>query len=237
MIMKKLAIILFSVVLSLPVYSQDDWDIDLKNKFYVRVGLATPTWTYFGYKNEAALKAGLDAESRIGGILEIGKIYMLNSIDLGKGLRFGINADFISIKSHVFNLSGSDNLYSGFAGSKIGPSFTIAINKAIAFDVFAKINPVWAAAVYENNQSIITGINDIDVYYGYVQMMYSFGLNVKLAFIMLGIEYDLGSLKLKNSDGEYWDPTMPDWDPELNPQMTTSKIPMNGFNITIGVTF
>ena len=235
--MKKLAILFLSVILTLPMYSQDNWDIDLKNKFYIRAGLSTPTWTYFGYKDEAGLKAGLGAESRIGGIFEIGKIYMLNSIDLGKGIRFGINADFVSIKSHVFNLSGNENIYSGFAGSKIGPSLTIALNKAIAFDVFAKINPVWAAAVYENNQSIISGIEDIDIYYGYVQMMYSFGINVKLAFIMLGFEYDLGSLKLKNSEGEYWDPTMPGWDPELNPQMSAAKIPMNGFNVTIGVTF
>ncbi len=235
--MKKILIILLLLIFTFPTFSQDSWeDFEVKNRFYIRAGLSTPSWTYYGYKNENDLKTGLGAESRIGGIFEIGNIYMLNRIRIGDKVRLGINVDFLSVKSQIFNLQGTDNIYNGFVGSKIGPSFTYAINKTIAFDIFAKINPVWAAAVFENNQ-VIAEITDINAYYGYVQMMYSVGFNVKLAFIMLGFEYDLGSLKLKNSDGEYWDPAGPDWNPVLNPQMNATKIPMEGFNITVGVTF
>lgn len=224
--MKKLIIIILAVIVTLPTYSQDNESGDVKSKFYIRAGLSMPTWTYFGYKNETDLKKCLGAESRIGGIFEIGKIYMLNGINIGDGMRLGINADFVSLKTHIFALEGGDNIYSGFAGSKIGPSFTYSINKAIAFDIFAKINPVWAAAVYKNNQSI-EGVEDLNVYYGYVQMMYSFGFNVKLAIVMLGVEYDIGSLKLKNSEGTYYNPAGTDND----------KNPMEGFNVTIGITF
>ncbi|MFK5856265.1 MAG: hypothetical protein QM503_09060 [Bacteroidota bacterium] len=233
--MKKLCIIILSTILTLPLFSQDFESGDLNKKFYVRAGLSTPTWTYYGFKDRAALKAGLGVESRIGGIFEIGGIFMLNGINVGNGMRFGINVDFVSFKTQILKLGDGENIYNGFIGSKIGPSFTYAISKAIAFDVFAKLNPVWGAAVYTNLQNIDEEFN---IYYGYVQMMYSFGINVKMSVIMIGFEYDLGSLKLQNNatDG-YWDPANPDWDPELNPQMTATKVAMDGFNITIGFVF
>jgi hypothetical protein len=68
--------------------------------------------------------------------------------------------------------------------------------------------------------------------------MYSFGINVKLSVIMLGFEYDMGQLNHQNNNSDgYWDPTMPGWDPESKPQMDVTKVPMDGFNITIGFVF
>jgi len=60
---------------------------------------------------------------------------------------------------------------------------------------FAKINPVWVGGVYYNQQDISDG--SIEAHLGYVQMMYSFGINVRVSILMLGFEYEIGSLKLK----------------------------------------
>lgn len=224
--MKKLVIFFFAAIISISAYSQNYESGDLSKRFYLRVGLSTPTWQYYGFGNMNALKASLGAESRVGGIFEIGTIFMLNGIDVGHGIRFGINADFLSLKSQIFNLPGSENIYNFFVGSKVGPSFSYSPTKSVVFDVFAKLNPVWAGAIYKNHQDFDNGI---DVYYGYVQMMYSFGINVRLSVLMLGFEYDVGGLKLKNNKfGKYW-PNQSD--PNNN------RTPMPGFNATIGLNF
>ncbi len=225
--MKKLTLLLFSILLfSLGATAQDFESGDLNKRTYLRVGLSTPVWQYYGFKDANALKAGLGAESRIGGIFEIGTIFMLNGINVGDHMRFGINADFLTLKVQAFNKPDNFKLYNFFAGSKIGPSFTWSPARAVAFDAFFKINPIWAGVIYDNNKDFDNGQ---DMYYGYVQMMYSTGINVKLAFVMLGFEYDFGGLKLKNNDdGAYW-PNVSD--------LNNKRTPMNGFNITVGVCF
>ncbi len=240
-IMKTLVTTIIAVIISLSAFSQTTESGDINKKFYIRGGLSYPTWKYYGYENANALKAGIGAESRIGGIFEIGAIFMLNGINVGPDMRFGINVDFVSFKTQIFNLPGSENLYNLFVGSKIGPSFTYAPTRALAFDVFAKLNPVWVGATYLNHQNFDNGL---DVYYGYVQMMYSVGINIDLAVIYLGFEYDFGGLKLKNNDGMYFDPLRPGLEPgddplnpELKPQMGATKVPMHGFNVTFGFNF
>ncbi|MBC8320539.1 MAG: hypothetical protein H8E34_07445 [Bacteroidetes bacterium] len=224
--MKNIIIFILAAIISSSVFSQDFESGDLNKRFYIRAGLSTPTWTYYGYSNINDLKTGLNAESKIGGIFEIGTIFILNGINLGDGLRLGINVDFISLKSQVFNLQGSENLYNFFVGSKIGPSLTYSPARAVSFDVFAKLNPVWVGAIYYNHQNFDNGI---DMYYAYTQFMYSFGINVRLAVFMLGFEYDIGGLKLKNNqNSEYW----PN---HSNP--SSNRTPMNGFNTTIGLSF
>ncbi len=223
--MKKSILLFLVVIISVSVYSQDYESGDLKNKFYIRVGYSTPLWTYYGFKNANALKSELNAKSKIGANFEIGKIYMLNGINIGPGLRFGINADFLSLKAQVFNLNGGDNIYNLFVGSKIGPSFTYSPAKALAFDIFAKINPVWVGGVYYNQQDISDG--SIEAHLGYVQMMYSFGINVRVSILMLGFEYEIGSLKLKNGNGDYWNPA----------NTVGDKVSMPGFNLTAGLNF
>ncbi len=224
--MTKLFTLIFAITISLTVFSQDYESGDINKKSYLRFGLSTPTWKYYGFKDANELKDALDVESRIGGIFEIGTIFPLNAINVGDHLRFGINVDFVSFKTQIFNKPGSENIYNFFVGSKIGPSFTYAPSKAIAFDVYAKLNPVWAAAIYNNHQEFDNGV---DMYYGYVQFMYTAGINIKLAFIMLGFEFDFGGLKLKNNkNGDYWpNASSPD----------NKRTPMPGFNVTFGFTF
>lgn len=233
--MKKLLILIFAIIITAPLFSQDFDTGDVNKKFYVRAGLSIPNWTYYGFKDKKDIEETLGVKSRIGANFEVGAIFMINAINVGHGMRFGINVDFLSLKAQVLNLDGSANIYNGFVGSKIGPSFTYAINKTIAFDVFAKINPIWGTVIYNNQQNIN---DDFNLYYGYLQMMYSFGINMKLSAFILGFEYDMGSLQLQNNNSDgYWDPTMPGWDPEFNPQMEATKVPMDGVNITIGFVF
>lgn len=238
--MKTFLTLILAVVISLSTFSQTTESGDINKKFYIRGGLSFPTWTYYGFQDRNALEAGLGAKSRIGGMFEIGAIFMLNGINVGDNMRFGINVDFMSLKTQIFNLQGSENIYNAFVGSKIGPSFTYAPTKALAFDVFAKLNPIWVGAVYNNRQDL----EGFEYYYSYVQLMYSVGINVDLAVLYLGFEYDFGGMKLKNDKtGGYYDPAKPGgWDPDPDKippmtQMNPTKVKMNGFNVTVGFNF
>ena len=229
--MKKFIIIIFILSVSLTVFSQSlnkkkySSVDDIKNRFYLRGGYSTPAWKYYGYTDASELMQSLNVVSKIGANFEIGSIYMLNKIRLGRGARFGINVDYISVKAHVFNLPGSENLYNLFIGSKVGPSFTYMPERGLSFDIFAKLNPVWVGGIYYNHQDFEAGL---DSYLGYLQFMYSFGVNIKLAFIMVGFEYEIGSMKVKNGTGDYWG---------NNADPNSLKTPMPGFNLTVGLSF
>ena len=97
--------------------------------------------------------------------------------------------------------------------------------RGLAFNFYAKLNPVWVGAIYYNKQN---NDNGIDAYLGYVQLMYSFGMDIKLAIFVVGFEYEMGGMKLSNSDGEYWGNAS-------NPN--TDYTPMPGFNLSIGLVF
>jgi len=229
--MKKLIIIIICLISSSTGISQvlnpnnGHLVSDIKNRFYLRGGIATPAWKYYGYPNSTELKKQLKVESKVGANFEIGSIFIINKLKIGRGLRLGINVDYLSLKAHVFNLPGSENIYNIFIGSKVGPSFTYMPEKGLSFDVFAKINPVWVGGIYYNQQDFESGL---DAYLGYIQPMFSFGFNVKVTFIVVGFEYELGGMKLKNNNGEYWG----DYSNE-----TSKKTPMPGFNLTIGLSF
>lgn len=198
---------------------------DIKNKTYIRGGFSTPSWKYYGYNSAAELQQALNVESKIGANFEIGTIYTFNQIPIARGVRFGINVDYLSLKAQVFNLPGTENIYNLFVGSKVGPSITLMPEKGLSFDIYAKLNPVWVGGIYYNKQNYDNGI---DAYLGYVQFMYSFGVNIKLAIFIVGFEYELGGMKIKNSNGEYWGNAS-------NP--ATEYTPMPGFNLTVGLVF
>ena len=236
--MNKILTLLIAISISTATYSQDFESGDINKKSYVRIGLSTPSWQYYGFNDKNDMSDNISdflfeknpdlgvsqLKGRIGGIFEIGVIFPLNGINVGDHLRFGINVDWLTLKAQVFNLQGSKNIYNAFAASKIGPSFTYAPSKAIAFDIYGKVSPVWAAAVYNNHQN---AEGNIDIYRGFVQFMYTAGVNVKIAIIMIGFEYEFGSLQLKNSNDEYYG----------NVQSGSKKTPMSGFNATIGFCF
>lgn len=207
--------------------SSSYYQSNLNKRFYIRVGYSIPSWNYYGFNNADELKSTIGVKSRTGANLDVGSIFMLHGINVGEKFRFGINVDWISFKAQIFNKEKkSNNLYNFFIGSKVGPSFTYAPARALAMDVFFKINPIWAATIYDNHVDFESGL---DLYYGYLQMMYSVGFNVRISVLIIGIEYDFGSLKLQNQEeSELW-PNYGD--------INKSKTPMNGTNLTIGLNF
>ena len=224
--MKQIFTLLIAILLTLPSFSQDYESGDLNKKSYVRFGLATPTYKYYGFDNKNDMKDIFDLKTRIGGVFEVGTIFPLNNIDIGDHLRLGINVDWISLKTHVFRLqTDNDALINYFAQSKIGLAFTYAPARAISIDVYGKVIPVWAAGIY-NSYDDSNG--EEDHYRGYLQFMYSTGINLKFSFIMIGFEYEFGSLRLKNDKDEYWG-NVDDAD--------SKKTPMPGFNLTFGFSF
>lgn len=229
--MKKLLFIFICLSISFQGYSQylnpnSYYNVDdVKNRFYIRGGISTPAWKYYGYPNASELKKNLNIVSKIGANLEIGSIFTINKLKISPGLRLGVNVDYISFKAHVFNLPGSENLYNLFIGSKVGPSLTYMPERGLSFDIFAKIVPVWVGSIYYNQQDFEAGL---DTYLAFVQPMFSFGFNAKITFLVVGFEYEIGSLRLKNNSGDYWG----DYS---NPSSTST--PMPGFNLTVGLSF
>ncbi len=235
--MQKITTLLLALFLSAQLFSQEfaenpnyysgnqSYQSNLNKRFYFRIGLSLPSWNYYGFANANDLKNTLDVKSRVGGNLELGSIFMFHGINIGDDFRLGLIVDWLSFKSQILSKEGSDNIYNFFLGSKIGPSFTYAPAKAIAFDAYFKLNPIWAGAVFDKKTNYEAAT---DIYYGYVQFMYSVGLNVRVSVLILGIEYDFGNLKLKNSEDTYW----PNFD-----DPTSKKTPMHGINFTIGLNF
>lgn len=236
--MKRLSISIILIVSSILLYAQDFESGDLNKKSYVRIGLSTPTYNYYGFSGKTDMEnrigmflseinpdfQGSTITGRIGANFELGTIFPINGINVGRNMRFGINMDWFSIKAQVFNLQGSENLYNGFVATKGGLSFSYGLSKAIVFDVYGKVSMVWAGAIYYNHQD---GDGNIDVFKGFLQPMYSTGINVKLAFIILGFEYEYGFLRLKNNQDTYFGNVVND----------SKRTPMPGFNITFGFVF
>lgn len=223
--MNKFFAILLVTLFSISAFAQDWESGDINKKTYLRFGLATPTYKYYGFNDKNNMENTFDIKNRVGGIFEVGTIFPLNGINIADHLRFGINVDWVSIKGHIFNLEDAEVLYNYFAQSKAGLSFTYAPARAVSIDIYGKVIPVWAAGTY---YSYDDANGDDDHYRGYMQLMYSTGVNVKFAFMMVGFEYEFGSLKLKNANDEYLG--------NFN-DANSKKTPMPAFNLTFGFVF
>jgi|WetSurMetagenome_2_1015567.scaffolds.fasta_scaffold35201_1 hypothetical protein len=187
--MKKLTIILIAVMMSSSVFSQDG---NLKKQFYLRLGASIPTWKYYGYNGKSDWS---ESTKRIGGLFEIGSIYMLNGIKLMDGMRLGINVDYLSVNMNRFTTGG--NSYSenfAFIGSKIGPSFSYSPVKHLVFDAYGKFNPVWVASDFINYSD---NSSSNEMFLGFMGIKYSVGLNVRYSVLMLGFEFNPGYAKLR----------------------------------------
>jgi len=224
-IMKKLFVLTFVALMSIPSFAQDD--SDLENQFYFRFGWSSPSWTSFGVDGKDDYP---DDARRFGGVFEMGSIFMINRLKIADRLRLGINVDYLSISAHAFDISDNLNIYNLCIGSKVGPSLSYSPVKSLTFDVFAKINPVWIAG---------TGLDagdmdeDEDVFIGYLGMKYSLGVNIRWAILIFGFEYNPGSLKLKNEKG------MGDYlgNPGNYPDDMGEKTSLSALNFTLGFSF
>jgi len=225
--MKKLFVLLVSAIITSAVFPQDG---NLKKQFYLRFGASLPTWKYYGLEDK---KDFPENTKRIGGIFEVGSIYMLNGIKLPDGMRIGINVDYLSLNMNRFTFS--DDAFKTtflFLGSKIGPSFSYSPVKHLVFDTYIKFNPVWSAFNYDKSDD--SELED-DLYLGFMGIKYSLGLNVGYSVLMLGFEYNPGYAKLRYYDQE---------ENELTREYMGNADDLNGnktsvpcFNMTLGLSF
>lgn len=158
--MKKALMILTLMAIVFAGYAQDG---NLKKQTYFRIGLSSPSWKYFGMDGKSDWS---DDTKRIGGLFEVGNIFMINSLKIAPDMRLGINVDYLSVNYHKFSNSENDfkmNFF--FFGSKIGPSFSYSPVSKLVFDVYAKINPVWVAgSVFAYNDEL----NDDEFFLGFM---------------------------------------------------------------------
>jgi hypothetical protein len=205
-------------------------DGNLKKQTYFRLGLSVPSWKYMGIDSKSDWP---DDWGRIGGVFEVGSIYMLNSIKLAPGMRIGINVDFLSLNYHRFNdkeVSGNSENFL-FLGSKIGPSFSYCPVQRLIFDTYVKFNPVWVAGEISVNSVDIDGEQ---AYLGFLGIRYSVGLNVRYSLLMVGFEFNPGFVRMKWYDQE---------ENKLsdiyrgNVDNNSKRTPVPGMNFTVGLSF
>lgn len=206
------------VLISVTSFSQNDID----NVFYFRLGYSSPSWKQFG-----GTENDFQGYSKSGAMLEMGKIYMLNSIPLPENMAIGINADFFSIYWHRFSSDEyNEDIGTLRLDSKVGPSFTYMPVDKLAIDVYVKADISWVTAtafVYDNNT------DDADGYGKVGTVGLSTGFNVRYSKLMLGVEYNTISPKLENVDnkGEYLG----------NMEDDSKKSPLPSVSFSIGMAF
>ncbi|MBN1143935.1 MAG: hypothetical protein JXA72_05915 [Bacteroidales bacterium] len=220
--MKKILINLLLVAISFAGIAQDG---NLKKQTYFRVGLSSPSWKYLGIDDKSDWG---DDIKRIGGLFEVGNIFMLNSMKIAPDMRLGINVDYLSVNYHKFS-EDDNNLNFFYFGSKIGPSFSYSPVSKLVFDVYAKINPVWVAgSVWAYQEDLI----DDDFFMGFMGIKWSVGLNVRYSLLMLGFEFNPGYAKFRYYDSEENELT----DEYLgNDNDNKDTTPVPAMNFTIGI--
>lgn len=222
--MKKICLLIIITLSSLCLQAQSG----LEKQTYFRIGYSLPTWHYNGYSGKSDWISA--PEKRFGFILETGNIYMLNSINLGTGMKLGINVDWLSFNYHRFTYnSGKEHLF--FIGSKIGPSFSFCPVQRLTLDAYFKLNPVWVAA---NTQiSDVDGFED-QFFLGFMGLKYSIGLNVRYSVLMLGFEFNPGFARLRYYDK---DENKLTHDFMGNVNDNSQRTPVPAMNFTVGVSF
>jgi hypothetical protein len=230
--MKRIYWLIFLVFVSISLSAQDG---NLKKQFYIRGGLSIPSWKYYGHSD----KTEWTDTKRFGAEFELGSIFMINALKLARGMRIGINVDYTSISYHRFDVNRSNLDYLGYTnydlyiGSKLGPSFSYSPVKFLVFDIYGKINPVWfgLTTVQPNNDVDYIGVSD-KTYLGYLGIKYSVGMNIRFTALMIGFEFNPGSISLKETS---FDSDTPVYKGNVNDNSDKSKIAC--YNFTIGASF
>jgi len=219
--MKKIFIIIVVLGISFPIFAQDD--IGLENSFYFRFGYSQPTNAYFGVDESSFW----DDTKRVGGMFELGSIFMINSLPIADGLRLGINVDYIDITFHQFEYTFADLFLRTLKiSSKVGPSLSYSPVEHLVFDVYFKAKIPWVGGIWVDDTS---PLNDDYGFVGYMGFGYSTGFNVRYRALMIGFEYTKDSMKLEDIDEVegYFGNFSDDGD----------KTPMSCFNFTLGLSF
>lgn len=225
--MKKLSIILLAICLSYVSIAQDGQGLD--NRFYFRIGYSKPANSYLGYNNSSYQ----ELISTTGGGFEIGSIFMLNNLDLGDGLRLGINVDYAEVVYHQFkyeDIYEVVKLHMGQVSSKVGPSLSYSPVNRLVFDVFFKLKIPWIAACYFEAPDD-PDLNE-DYYLGAVDVGFSTGINIRYGVLMLGFDFSSNNMKMNSDeDNEIYLGNF------LDPSDMGDKTKIAYMNFTIGVNF
>lgn len=217
--------IIFTVSLFVLVCSSVFAQENISNKFYFRYAISTPTKANFEYKNWSD-----DLTIKKGGAIEIGSIFYFKSLNLGPKSKLGMDITYLSASRHKMGFDPSKNIDIDIdidlglegegegegidfgeeisasifypqmqfynIGSKLGPIYTYNIWDKLNIDVFAKINPIWVnAAIYDYQNE-----EPLNYFKGFMGLKYSFGMNIRYDFLMLGAELNLGKLKYQSVD-------------------------------------
>ena len=224
--MKKISILCIALFLSLNALAQENKGLD--NRFYFRLGYSNPNNSFMGY-GESPYQ---DFLSKTGGVFELGSIFMLNNLDLGDGLRLGINVDYAEVTFHYFEYDDDfEQVLFGTiqVSSKVGPSLSFSPVNRLVFDGFIKLKVPWFAIGYFSADD-----PDIDeeVYTGAIAFGYSAGINIRYGILMIGFDYNNSSIKMNNTEdsndylGNFFD---------LGDDSDKSKF--SYYSITIGLNF
>jgi hypothetical protein len=232
--MKRILFLPLILIFLVPGVTFSQEDGDLENQFYFRFGASIPSWKYRGLEGKDKYA---DDIKRGGGIFEMGSIFMLNSLKLAKGMRIGINVDYLSLNFNRFKSKDHENKFTTFFwGLKVGPSFSYSPVKKITFDTYIKFNPVWlSTAVYAPYKSSASPKPDPEIYIDFFAPKLSVGLNVRLAAFMLGFEYNPGLMKYKYYDQDQEE--LVDHYIGRNDDVGSDKTPTPCYNATLGFSF
>jgi hypothetical protein len=223
--MKKILISIITFCISLITYSQEGRGLD--NKFYFRLGYSQPATSYLGGDKDA-----WENVKRVGGSLELGSIFMLNNLDLGDGVRLGINVDYVEINYHQFDYNDFIELFIlrvGQVSSKVGPSISYNPVSKLIFDAYIKAKIPWVGGAYVEADD--PDWNERN-YLGTMGFGFSTGLNIRFSVLIIGFEFASNNLKLENRDesGDYLGNLLDNND-------SGDKTKIACFNFTLGLNF
>lgn len=220
--MKKPITLLISLLISLTVYSQGNFD----NEFYFRFGYSLPFWSQYG----ATEGDWADGSKRTGFTGEIGTIFLFKNIPKSDKIALGIDVDYLTVYWHKFETrnEGSEvDLWNVRFGSKVGPSITFSPANRLAFDIYAKADISWLSAtgiMSDNDKDEMDGYGDV------FSVGISTGINIRYSILMLGFEFNTISPKLESTEypGEYVG--------NIN-DVSSNNSPLPSVSFTIGLSF
>ena len=223
--MKKITILLVVFSISFITYAQENRGLD--NRFYIRGGYSIPNNSYFGGDSDS-----WEEVKKTGFMFELGSIFIINNLDLGDGLRLGINVDYIDFAYHQFKHDVPQEeftLYMGQISSKVGPSISYNPVSKLVFDGYIKAKIPWVGG-----GGVIADDPDWDErsFIGYLGIGFSTGLNIRFGALIVGFEYTSSNTKLEDRDRN--DVYLGNF---LSSSDSGDKTKTPYINITVGVNF
>jgi len=226
--MKKTSLTVLALGISILTLAQSGGDVanqsqssgDLENQFYLRFAYSHPTASYFGLEETDFW----DYFNRVGGVFELGHIFIINKAALSDGLRLGINVDYAEFSYHHLTDTDTDDILGVLKlASKIGPSLSYSPAKKLVFDVFVKAKIPWVGGI-----ALVSDEVD-EVFLAKPGIGIATGINVRYRFLMIGFEYNSDNMKFESQDypGEYFGNFSDDSD----------KTPMPSLSFSLGFCF